>query len=203
MAIVEGTQSIPAELLDEYRGNLTEKMPNAIIRKRYPYHVPQMQEGGSRVHPEQIIQRTRWKEGVKRFKAISTAQRQRWYASMPPWGSLLWYYNYYMLCAIKGVLGAIPEGINNIKSRQVITGTATRTDNTYTFPTKVNPDLSMVLINGAGMDALFISIWPSEYWFAWGRQLVLKSFFSSSMILLHDSQVPTTAVFSAEIIEYI
>jgi hypothetical protein len=102
MARIEGTQNIPSELKYFYDGTLTPLMPNAAIRSRYPWHVTQVQEGGPKESEGHKKQRARWKAIRDKFKTLTKAERQRWYAAAPPWGSLLFYYNYFMMSGLVG-----------------------------------------------------------------------------------------------------
>jgi len=64
-------------------------------------------------------QRTRFKDAVAKFSLLSRADRERWYARMPPWSSYLWYYNWFMLNAIPNLWQAVPGGdavLNNIQT---------------------------------------------------------------------------------------
>ena len=97
MAKVEGDQSIPSEWLDSYRAALGEKRPNAAVEKRYPFRVPTAKTGAAGETPARRAQRTAFKNAISKFKNLSQADRQRWYARMPEWSSLLWYYNWFML----------------------------------------------------------------------------------------------------------
>jgi hypothetical protein len=118
MAQFEGTQSIPSELLDLYRATLTEGMPTGVIRKRFPYRLRLFQKGGYKVTDEQLKQRSRFEAIIEKFKSISDEDRARWYDARPPWSSLLWYYNYFMLSGLMGnaVVGDKGGGvIKNIK----------------------------------------------------------------------------------------
>jgi len=121
MAKIEGTQNIPAEWLNLYRGNATEAMPDNTIRKRYPYRIPHMQEGGAGVTGDQQIQRDRWKEAIAKFKTLSLEERARWYAAEPPWSSFLWYYNYAIMSALAGNANLKEGGAGVIKSIQTVT----------------------------------------------------------------------------------
>jgi len=113
MAKIEGTQNIPAEWLDEYRATLTEKLPTEVSRKRFPFRLRLFQKGGYKITPEQLGQRGRFESVVDKFKDVSDEDRQRWYAARPPWGSLLWYYNYFMLSGLMGnaIVGTVGGGV--------------------------------------------------------------------------------------------
>jgi len=95
-------QVIASEIRYEYDGTITPLMPNEIIRGRYPWRVPQMQAGGPKESAGHKEQRARWLAIIDKFKLLPWAVRQRWYAARPPWASLLWYYNYFMMSGLMG-----------------------------------------------------------------------------------------------------
>lgn len=115
MVKITGDQNIPSALLDGYRGTLTEKQPDGTSRKRYPYRVPSMQEGGSNVKAKQIAQRARFKGAHERFRTLSVAEKQRWYAARPPWSSFLWYYNYFIMSDLSGNAAPQQGGVGVVK----------------------------------------------------------------------------------------
>ena len=113
MAKAEGEQVIPCELLDLWRGNLTDRITQTylkdgipteyvVTRKRFPFKLRLFQKGGYKVSAAQLEQRSRFEEIRDKFKNVSWEVRQRWYAARPPWASLLWYYNYFMLSGLMG-----------------------------------------------------------------------------------------------------
>lgn len=118
MARIEGTQNIPSEWKYAYDGTLTPLMPNSVIRSRYPWHVTQVQEGGPKESGGHKKQRARWKAIRDKFNALPWEERQRWYAARPPWASLLWYYNYFMLSGLMGNALVGDKGGGVIKSIQ-------------------------------------------------------------------------------------
>ena len=102
MAKFEGTQNIPSEWIDAWRGNLTDKSPKNITRKRYPFRRPGWEDGGNKVTEGQKGQRERVKIMQGKFKNVTHAVRQRWYAARPPWNSFLWYFNYFLMSGLVG-----------------------------------------------------------------------------------------------------
>lgn len=118
MAKITGPQNIPSALLDGYRANLAEPRPdNAVIGKRYPYRLPTQQDTG---HPSTAkkAQRARFKDGIDKFAAVNDATRERWYNAAPPWGSFLWYYNYFIMSDLTGNADIKHGGAGVIKSIQ-------------------------------------------------------------------------------------
>ncbi len=149
MAKTDGTQNVPAPLLDSYRATLGEQRPNDVIEKRYPYRVKKMQEGGHGVSRAQVIQRERFKTVRDQFNTLSPAERARWYAGMPPWSSFLWYYNYFMLSGLMDILGADARGASVIKNIQNIKDSIPTGGKTVTIPNAVDVTKVVVMIWGA------------------------------------------------------
>lgn len=109
MAKTTGTQSIPSALVDNYRGALGEQDPNKSIRKRYPYRVPTMQTIAGHPSKKQKAQRARFNAAKDDFADLTPEERTRWYENEPEYGSLLWYYNYFIMSSLTGNAN-IPEG---------------------------------------------------------------------------------------------
>ena len=120
MAEFEGEQNIPSELLDSYRATLNPHPTGSIVKKRYPYRMPPMQEGGRGVSTKQNEQRARFKNIRDNFATLSQAERQRWYDNMPPWASFLWYYNYFIMSGLAGNADWKDGGFGVIKSIQFV-----------------------------------------------------------------------------------
>jgi hypothetical protein len=148
MAKIEGTQNIPSEWLDLYRGTLTQKQPDGVVRSRYPYRVPKMQEGGKGVSPAQLAQRARFKQAIGQFKTLTGAQRQRWYENEPPWGSFLWYYDYFILSALMGDANAQQGGHGVIKSIQMVKQSVPTTGGSSFSIDTVDPNKTVVMLYG-------------------------------------------------------
>lgn len=148
MVKITGAQSIPSVLLDVYRGTLTEKQPDGVSRKRYPYRVPNMQEGGSGVKPGQLAQRTRFKESIANFKKESAGEKERWYAARPEWSSLLWYYNYYIMSDLTGNANSDAGGVGVIKSIQVVKQSVPTTGGQSFAIDAVDPAKTVVMMFG-------------------------------------------------------
>lgn len=149
MAKTEGDQSIPSEWLDSYRATLGEQRPNTAIHKRVPYRLPSMQKGGSNVSAAQRKQRNRFLLVRDKFKTLSAAEKARWYAAMPPYSSLLWYYNYFMLSGLMDVLGADARGASVIKSIQNRTIDIAVAGTTITHVTAIDAAKAVVMMFGA------------------------------------------------------
>jgi len=118
VAKVTGTQSVPSALLDLYRGALGEQTPKNAIAKRYPYRVPTIQTERGHPSAKQLEQRARFNTVRGNFETLSPSERTRWYDNMPPWGSFLWYYNYFLMSGLSGNADTKHGGAGLIKSIQ-------------------------------------------------------------------------------------
>jgi len=198
MAKVEGTQSIPAEWLDEYRATLTEKQPDNVVRKRYPYRVPKMQSNKGRPHAAQVAQRTRFKKAISNFNAVGTSERARWYDSMPVWGSFLWYYNYFILSGLMGVTGLpgrYEAVIKGIEHYTFIIPTGTPANITVSI-SAIDPGKAVAMLFGAGFDYYQDTVGVANYPY-------LVSLGSSQAILKGSLPNKEAAGCGVSIIEYI
>lgn len=142
------TQNIPSELLDLYRAALGEERPDHGVRKRYPYRVPTMQTETGHPSTKQKTQRTRFNDAVQKFNATSWPDRQRWYDAMPPWGSLLWYYDYFILSALMGDAYINSGGLGVIKSIQVVKQSVPTTGGSGFVINAVDPAKTVVMLYG-------------------------------------------------------
>jgi hypothetical protein len=152
MAKIEGTQSIPSEILNQYRSNITDATPDNIVRKRYPYRIPLKQDNGYKVTLAQRTQRNRWNAIQQKFANISPEVRQRWYAARPPWHSLLWYYNYFMMSGLTGnaVIGDKGGGVIKDINHYTFTLPAGTPANVTIPIDTCDPNKSVVFFFGAG-----------------------------------------------------
>jgi len=198
MAKIEGTQNIPAEWLDEYRATLTEKLPTGAARKRYPFRLRLKQLGGYKVTKNQKTQRQRWLQIRDKFKNISAADKQRWYQSRPPWHSLLWYFNYFMMSGLMGNAvvgdkgGGVIKGINHY-TFMVSAGTAA--DVTVNIDT-CDPSKAVVFFYGGGAHELGAGIVIALYPYP-------KSLNSSQVIIRPSMDSMENWYGSLSVIEYI
>jgi len=148
MAKLEEPQDIPSGLLDLYRGTLNPHPTGNIVKKRYPYRMPRMQEGGKGVHAGQITQRARFKKAIQDFKGVSTANRARWYAAEPPYSSFLWYYNYFIMSSLAGNANVKDGGIGVIKSIQYVSKSIPTAGNEAITIAAVDPAKTVVMLFG-------------------------------------------------------
>jgi len=148
MAKTEGVQSVPSALLDAYRATLGEQRPDNSVEKRYPYRLPTMQGGKSNETAAQRIQRDRFKIAITDFEKVSPAERARWYAGMPPWSSLLWYYNYFIMSSLMGNANITDGGAGVIKSIQFIKEEVPMTGGKSYAINTVDPAKTVVMMFG-------------------------------------------------------
>lgn len=148
MAKTEGDQNVPAEWLDAYRATLGEQRPNKNVWKRYPYRVPRMQDGHGNVTAAQRRNRQTFKDGIAKFKKLTPDAKQRWYATMPVWGSYLWYYNWFMLNGIPNLWGVVPGGGAILKNIQHIKDSIPTGGKQVSIPITVAPTQCVVMLNG-------------------------------------------------------
>ncbi len=198
MAKIEGTQSIPSEWKELYDGTLTPLMPNAVIRGRYPWKMPAMQEDGYKVSGDQKKQRDRWKAIRDKFKVLPQADRERWYDAAPIWHSLLWYYNYFMMSGLMGnaVVGGQGGGVIKDINHYAFTFTAgTAPEETIAIDT-CDPKKTVVFFYGAGIFQPWGDAAPSIYPY-------LKSLNSTQLIAAMSMQIDFNARCSVSVIEYI
>lgn len=118
MAKITPPQNIPSELLDEYRKAMGEASIADGVRKRYPFRLPPLQTEVGHPSAKQKAQREVFKIAIDKFKVLPEGDRERWYDTMPEWGSFLWYYNWFMLNAIPNLWGVVPGGGAILKSIQ-------------------------------------------------------------------------------------
>ena len=203
MAKIEGTQNIPASYLKNYRGCLREQDPNGRTWKRYPYRLPNLQGFGHRISDKQRLQRSRFKSAVDQFKEVSPADRERWYASEPPWNSLLWYYNYFILSSLNGVLGAIVQGAAVIRNIINVNGTVPTDGTTLTLSSSVDPSKCVVMLWGAGYNFSEAQVGDYPYAWAWPVYPVWSNLSSGSIAVGWPIAPAGGAVVACQVIEYI
>lgn len=149
MAKIEGTQSIPASWADNYSAILTPKISGAQIRGRCPFDRPKSRAGGVDETDAQIEQRTRFKDGIAKFKNVDEETRERWYNASPVWHSFLWYYNYFIMSDLTGNADIKHGGVGVIKSIQfkTIAMPAGTGEGSVTI-TAIDPAKSVVMLYG-------------------------------------------------------
>jgi len=201
MAKIEGTQNIPSEWKTEYDGTITPLMPNGVIRKRYPWRLPKMQEGGTGVTEAQKKQRERIKAIVEKFKNITQAEKARWYDARPPWHSLLWYYNYFIMSGLCGNANINQGGAGVIKLIQHVAYGVGPGGGVYTFPTAINPEKAVIMAWG-GAHSHYAEGDPTYAW-AWNCFPVPKILNSTSFEVVWSEEPEASGNASFIIIEYI
>lgn len=219
MAKIEGTQTIPSEIAFEYKGNLTPALPDGTVRARFPFRLPGFEAGGKKVSNAQNTQRDRFQKARDLFVDLDSQSRQRWYDARPPWTSLLWYYNYFILSALNGVLGAINPGAVVIRSIQNFKTSIPATGAWITFATAVLPTKCVVMIwgaahriNSATWWATAIALyeggsaetnWEEKAVWAWPVYPIWDSLNSSSVSVGWAETPDEAANVALQIIEYI
>ena len=203
MAKIEGTQTIPSSVLIPYRGSLTESMANNVVRSRYPYRVKKMQLNGRGVSQAQKDQRARFLEAQALFQTITPAQKARWYDAMPRWHSLLWYYNFFMLSALNGVLGAVVSGAAVIKQIQNISIVISQTTLAVTIPTAIDPAKCLVFLFGQGNEEYFLSYSGGERLVMVGNPPAFSGLNSSRLTVFGAIPYLSQPSLTVSIVEYI
>lgn len=198
MARIEGAQNIPSEWLDLYRATLTEKLPTGAARKRFPFRLRLFQKNGYKVSTAQLGQRSRFEAIRDKFKNVPWEVRQRWYAARPPWSSLLWYYNYFMLSGLMGNAvvgdkgGGVIKDINHYTYALPAGATPRATINVNTC----DPAKSVPFFFGAGIlefvPGALVAVYP-----------FLVSLNSTQMIIGASQQIDVNSEQSVTLIEYI
>ena len=203
MAKITGPQEIPSELLDGYRATLGEVRPDDGVRKRYPYRVPTMQTLDGHPTIKQKAQRNRFKTIIEKFAAIDWPTRQRWYAASPEWGSILWYYNYFIMSGLMDVLGANPEGASVIKSIKHYTFTmlSGAPANINVVIDTIDPTKAMVFPYGSGYKA-DSGFEPITAW-AWSVYPYVVSIAAELVVMKASGAIEANASCSISVIEYI
>ncbi len=148
MAKTEGPQSIPAPLLDPYRATLGEVTPETVVRKRYPFRVPRLQDGHGNVTALQTAQRARFKVALGDFANVGPTERARWYAAMPPWSSFLWYYNYFIMSSLNGNANVDQGGAGVIKTIQFVKESVPATGEKGFVINAIDPAKTVVMMFG-------------------------------------------------------
>lgn len=149
MAYIEGTQSIPAEIYKQVKATLGTQAQTGLVKKRTPFRLPNMQEGGKHVRQSQIDQRERFKNIVSKFNNVDDAERSRWYGAEPEYSSFLWYYNYFILSGLSGNANGQQGGYGVIKLIQNIATNLGTAGAILNLPTAVDPQKAVIMAWGA------------------------------------------------------
>jgi len=203
MAKTEGEQNIPSGLLDAYRATLGEVRPNAAVHKRYPWGLPTMRAGKANETAKQRTQRTRFNTVRALFKNLSFAERQRWYAAMPPYSSLLWYYNYFMLSGLMDVLGADGRGASVIKTIQNRTLELPIGGTTITHAAVIDSAKAVVMLWGASYKHDTAQEGDVPYAWAWQIYPIWGTLNNTNISLTWGSLPEAAANVSLQVIEYL
>lgn len=157
-----------------------------------------MQEGGYKVSDAQKKQRNRWKAIRDKFKTLTWAEKQRWYAARPPWASLLWYYNYFMMSGLMGnaVIGDKGGGVIKDINHYAFTMTAGATPLATIAIDTCDPAKSVPFFFGAGWYEILTNFAIVVYPY-------LVSLNSTQMIVGASMQIDANAKIGVTLIEYI
>ncbi len=204
MAKTEGTQNIPAPLVYLYEGTLGKQRPNTSIHKRYPWSMPTMRAGKSNETKKQRIQRERFTLVRKQFNALSRTERERWYAGMPPYSSLLWYYNYFMLSGLMDVLGADGRGAMVIKSIQNRQITVPLNGTTITHASVIDASKTVVMLWGGSYNTTEIED-PGANWYGigWPVQPMWGTLSNTNISLTYAIAPKVVSLVALQVIEYL
>lgn len=203
MAKTTGDQNIPSELLDAYRATLGEQRPDKTVEKRYPFHLPHMQSGGSGVKAAQVYQRYRFGYAKTKFAGIDWPERQRWYAAMPEWGSLLWYYNFFIMSGLSGGLGTLHGGGGMIKKIQNRIISVPNGGTTITHDTVIDASKAVVMIWGASYKYSQDQVGDYPFAWAWPVYPVWGTLNNTNVSLTWSMPIQATAKVAIQVIEYI
>jgi hypothetical protein len=145
------TQSIPSEKRIIYKRAAqiaTTLRGQDYVRSRFPWRLPQMQEGGAGVKPAQQTNRDRFKYAKNKYALLSAAGKARWAAANPEYNSYLFGYNFFML---EGLMGGGPTQYPQmIKSIQVHKASVpTSGGHTFTLSPSIDGTKGVVLIQGS------------------------------------------------------
>lgn len=198
MARIDGTQNIPSELKELYDGALAPLMPNATIRKRYPWKLPKMQDGGFKVGADQKEQRQRWLSMRDKFNDTTPEEKEAWYAARPQWHSLMWYFNYFIMSGLNGVVEVGGSGggvIRDIHHYEYTLPSGTAPEVTLNIDT-CDPLKTVPFFFGAG-------VWLAESNVGVAVYPYLKSLNSTQAIIASSQQLDYPSKQSVTIIEYI
>lgn len=203
MAKVTPPQNIPSELLKAYRGAMGEIRTGDRVYKRYPFRVPPMQTKVGHPSVKQKKQRDRFNLVKEKFNSLTWEERQRWFDAMPEWGSLLWYYNFFMLSGLIDVLGADAKGAQVIKSIQNITDSIPAGGKTVTIPVAVDTSKVVVMVWGAGYNRTIEYFNESAVAWAWSVYPVWSNLQPNSIHISWSIAAWGAATVAIQIIEYI
>ena len=203
MADITLPQTIPSALRDEYKKVLGVARDGNRVFKRYPFRVPSMQTKDGNPSPEQKKQRLRFIEATKSFASTDDDTRERWFDAMPEYHSLLWYYNYFVLSALNGVLGAIVQGAQVIKNIINLSGTVGTAGTTFTMGEAVDPSKCVVMLWGAAYSYSEAQVGDYPYAWAWPVYPVWSNLNSSNIVVDWALPPQEESVVAVQVIEYI
>lgn len=203
MVKISGSQTIPASMMLEYRGNLTEVMPNGVVRKRYPFRRPAYQAGGYRVSEAQTENRNKFLAIKNSFSSLAFSERAAWYSAAGGSSYPDWYFNYFIKSGFLDVMGHFYFGCAMISRVQhyflELQTDGTLLDLVYT----VNPLRCFVLLNGEAHFQDIEQQGTDQAWWIAGIKPILNNLFTSQISVMFSSPPDSPANVVIEIIEYL
>ena len=203
MAKIEGTQSIPASDLFAYKGNLTEAMPNNVVRKRYPFRIPTLQNGGWKVSEAQATNRAKFSTIASNFANVINLDRSRWFSNPGQSPAPDWYFNFFIMSGFLDVLGHFEYGCAMIKQIQNYFFELPTGGTLINLTSAVNPLRCFVTILGEGHFADIEQTDTVQAWYMVGIKPILNNLFYSSFSVQFCWPPDYPANIAVQIIEYL
>jgi hypothetical protein len=203
MAYIDGTQNIPAEIYKQVKATLGTQAQTGLVKKRMPFRLPNMQEGGKHVRQSQIKQRERFKSVVSQFNNEDMSARSRWYEAEPEYSSFLWYYNYFILSGLSGNANGQQGGYGVIKLIQNIATNLGTAGAIFNIPTAIDPQKAVIMAWGAAYNYSEVAIEPGGYAWAWNSFPVPVLLNSSQLQAVWSTPPKVAGNVSFIVIEYI
>jgi hypothetical protein len=203
MAYIEGTQNIPAEIYKQVKATIGTQAQTGLVKKRMPFRLPNMQEGGKHVRQSQIEQRERFKNVVSQFNNEDISARSRWYEAEPEYSSFLWYYNYFILSGLSGNANGQQGGFGVIKLIQNLSTNLGIDGGTISIPTAIDPQKAVIMAWGAAHSYSVGEYLEIPFGYAWNCYPVPKLLNSSQLLAVWSERPANTGNVSFIVIEYI
>jgi hypothetical protein len=203
MAYIDGTQNIPAEIYKQVKATLGTQAQTGLVKKRMPFRLPNMQEGGKHVRQSQIEQRERFKTVVSQFNNEDMNARSRWYEAEPEYSSFLWYYNYFILSGLSGNANGQQGGFGVIKLIQNIATNLETAGAILSIPTAIDPQKAVIMAWGAAHKLGLHGGMVDELPYVWNCFPVPKLLNSSQLQVVWSENPEASGNVSFIVIEYI
>jgi hypothetical protein len=203
MAYIEGTQNIPAEIYKQVKATIGTQAQTGLVKKRMPFRLPNMQEGGKHVRQSQINQRERFKSVVSQFNNEDMNARSRWYEAEPEYSSFLWYYNYFILSGLNGNANGQQGGYGVIKLIQNIATNLGTAGAILSIPTAIDPQKAVIMAWGAAHKMAYAPGAEYDLPYVWSIFPVPKLLNSSQLQVVWSETPDVAGNCSFIVIEYI